>query len=444
MLINMINLPQDYLDNMKDLLQDEFDSYLDSFNNDRLHGLRINTNKISVNDFLKICPFNLKSIPWTDDGFYYDDNDKPTKHPYYYAGLYYIQEPSAMFPAQILPIEENDIVLDACAAPGGKSHKLANKLNGTGLLVSNDISVSRAQVLLKTLETQGISNYYVMAEDIERINGTFDKILVDAPCSGEGMFRKEPGLIKTWIEKGNAYYSNLQKQIIKKAIDLLNDGGQMVYSTCTFSKIENEDVIEYALSICPDLKVLPIKLFDGFTSGLTDKTKNCVRLYPHKINGEGHFVALLQKGNDKKTKQSINKELVLPNNEFFKNITKKYINGSFILRQSKLYFEPNAYIDTNGLRVLRSGLYLGEYKHDKFEPSEALAMSLSKDDYSNILNLSLDDERVIKYLKCETLDVKDKGMNGYVLVCVDNYPLGFGKVDKGILKNKYPANYRYK
>lgn len=442
----MIKLPEDYLRNMKQLLTDEYDLYLDSFNNDRVYGLRINTNKISVKDFLQINPFNLKPIPWTDDGFYFDEKDKPSKHPYYYAGLYYIQEPSAMLPAQVLPIEENDIVLDACAAPGGKSSKLSNKLNKTGLLISNDISVSRAQVLLKTLESQGISNAYVIAEDINDLNlyETFDKILIDAPCSGEGMFRKEPDLIKSWIERGNEYYSDIQKTIIKKALTLLKPGGKMVYSTCTFSKIEDEDVVEYALSICPELKVLPINKCEGFVSGLTEKTKNCVRLYPHKINGEGHFVALLQKGENKTSNKQINNICKLPEDDFFSSINKEFKNGTFVLRQDKLYFEPNIKINIKGLRILRSGLYLGEYKHNKFEPSEALALALRKDEYNNILNFDLKDERVIKYLKCETLDVKDKYVSGYVLVCVDNYPLGFGKVDKGILKNKFPGNYRYR
>lgn len=443
----MINLPEQYLKNMKELLQDEYDSYLESFNNDRVYGLRINTSKISVKDFLEINPFNLSPIPWTDDGFYFDENDKPTKHPYYYAGLYYIQEPSAMLPAQVLPIEENDVVLDACAAPGGKSGKLANKLNNTGLLISNDISVSRAQVLLKTLESQGFENYYVMAEDINnlKMDNCFDKILIDAPCSGEGMFRKQPDLIKSWLEKNNDYYANIQKGIILKALNLLKDGGQLVYSTCTFSPKEDEEVIEYALSICPELKVLPIKQIKGFKQGITESTKNCVRLYPHKIQGEGHFVALLQKGENKVPNKQINTFKDLPNDEFFKMIKKEFKNGSFISRQDKLYFEPNISINTKGLRILRSGLYLGEYKHSKFEPSQALALALTKDDYDNIINFNLDDERVIKYLKCETLDVKDRCLNnGYVLVCVDNFPLGFGKVEKGILKNKYPANYRYK
>lgn len=441
-----MRLPEEYLQNMKELLKDDYNQYLSSFENNRFYGLRVNTNKISIKDFLKINPFKLKPIPWTSDGFYYEEEDKPTKHPYYYAGLYYIQEPSAMLPAEVLPIEENDIVLDACGAPGGKSSKLANKLNGTGLLIANDISISRAQVLLKTLESQGIKNSYVMAQDINDIPSTncFDKILIDAPCSGEGMFRKDPDLIKSWLEKGNEYYSNIQKQIIAKALSLLKDGGQLVYSTCTFSKKEDEDIVEYALSICPDLKVLPIKMHEGFVSGLTENTKNCVRLYPHKINGEGHFVALLQKGAYKQNNHIENTIINKPNIEFFNHINMKFNNGSFINRDNKIYFEPNYNFSSKGLRILRSGLYLGEIKHDKFEPSQALALALNSSEYDNILNLDIDDDRVIKYLKCETLDVKDKYKDGLVLVCVDSFPLGFGKIDKGILKNKYPANYRYK
>lgn len=442
-----MRLPEEYLQNMKELLNDEYDQYLSSFEKDRYYGLRVNTNKISVKDFLKINPFKLKPIPWTSDGFYYEESDKPTKHPYYYAGLYYIQEPSAMLPAEVLPIEENDIVLDACAAPGGKSSKLANKLNNIGLLISNDISVSRAQVLLKTIESQGIKNAYVMAQDINNIQLTnyFDKILLDAPCSGEGMFRKDSDLIKAWQDKGNDYYSNIQKDIIKKALSLLKQGGQLVYSTCTFSKKEDEDIIEYALSLCPDLEVLPIKTYDGFVSGLTQNTKNCVRLYPHKINGEGHFVALLQKGHKVNNNKIVNNSIIdKPNIEFFNHINMEFTNGSFIKRDDKLYFIPNTSFDTKGLRILRSGLFLGETKHDKFEPSEALALALKANEYDNIINLNNDDDRVLKYLKCETLDVKDMHKDGLVLVCVDNYPLGFGKIDKGILKNKYPANYRYK
>ena len=445
--LSMIKLPQEFLDNMKEILQDEFEEYLEIFNRDYTHSFRINTNKISVNDFLKINPFNLKKIPWCDDGFYYDPFDQVSKHPYYYAGLYYIQEASAMLPGQALPISINDVVLDGCSAPAGKSLKLANKLNNTGLIISNDISVSRSQISLKTLETSGIKNSFIMAEDLTTLNNLdncFDKILIDVPCSGEAMFRKDPSLIKSWIDKGPDYYQSIQKQILAKAIKLLKDGGMILYSTCSFSKKENEDVIEYGLSICDSLKVLPIKMYEGFKQGLRENTRNCVRLYPHKINGEGHFVALLQKGDYINTNEVINTTIDKPDNEFFNNINMNFNNGSFINRDNKLYFEPNNNLDLKGLRILRSGLLLGEYKNDKFEPAHSLACALKYDEYKNTLNFSLDDDRVIKYLKCETLDVKDKYVDGLVLVCVDKHPLGFGIVNKGILKNKYPSNYRYK
>lgn len=442
----MLKLPQEYLCNMKQLLQDEYDAYIDSFNNDRVYSLRVNTNKISVKDFLNINPFNLTPIPWTSDGFYYEPTDNVTKHPYYYAGLYYVQEASAMLPAEVLPINENDNVLDACAAPGGKSSKLANKLNGTGLLISNDISVSRAQVLLKTLESQGISNMFVLAEDInnlDRFSNYFDKILIDAPCSGEGMFRKDDALIKNWNIDSNEYYASIQKKIIEKAIDLLKPNGQLVYSTCTFSPLEDEQVIEHALNYNRELQLLPIKMYKGFKNGLTEKTKNCVRLYPHLIKGEGHFVALLQKGNEPNINSRQDNLSYKPNIEFFNNLNYVFKNGEYVNRENKIYYQPKIDINTSGLRILRSGLYLGEYKHDKFEPSHSLAMAIKASEYNKIINFNLDDNRVIKYLKCETLDVKEKHIEGYVLVCVDNFPLGFGLVNKGILKNKLPANYRY-
>ena len=443
----MEKLPEKYQEEMKELLKDEYASYLDSLSSIQVNGLRINTNKISVEDFLKISPFRLERIPWTDDGFYFKEEERPAKHPYYYAGLYYIQEPSAMLPGEVLPVEENDVVLDACAAPGGKSLKLSDKLHDTGLLVSNDISVSRAQILLSNLEKHGVRNSFVMAEDLNklnRFNSSFDKILLDAPCSGQGMFRKQSELIKSYIEKGSDYYAPIQKQLICKAVEMLKDGGSLVYSTCTFSMKENEEVIEYALNRYPELKVLPIRMHSGFVSGLTSRTQNCVRLYPHRIKGEGHFVALLTKGNAKPGNSRTLKTINMPTDDFFRNVDMNFENGAFISRDNKLYFEPDHNLDFKGLRVLRSGLYLGEYRHERFEPSFALAMAIKKDEYRNIIDLDKDDERVLRYLKCETLNVSDFDVSGLSLICVDGYPLGFGSVNKGTLKNRYPANYRYK
>lgn len=443
----MKDLPETYVQNMKGLLKDDLQAYLDSFDEERSYGLRVNTGKISVEEFLKIAPFKLKPIPWCRDGFYYSPDDEPSKHPYYYAGLYYLQEPSAMLPAEVLPIEEGDLVLDACSAPGGKAAKLSNKLNNKGLLICNDISVSRCQVLLKTIETHGIVNSIVIAEDLNdlsRFQGFFDKILLDAPCSGEGMFRKESGLINSWLEKGNDYYSDIQKKLIIKALELLREGGMMVYSTCTFSPKEDEEVVEYALDHFTELKVMPVKMHEGFKPGISERTKNCVRLYPHEIKGEGHFVALLQKGDRKDKEKKALPSGRLPDLDLFRNMTIDVSGKQFTERKEKYYLDPLASVDLSGLRIMRSGLYLGEMRHDRFEPSYALAMALRKDGYENTVTFKPDDVRVLKYLRGETLDVKDHDVQGMVLVCIGNFPLGWGIVNKGILKNRYPAGYRYR
>ena len=443
----MNKLPEDYLSMMKRLLKEEYEDYLASFEEERNFGLRVNTSKISVEDFVKICPFKIEKIPWTQDGFYYKEEDRPAKHPYYFAGLYYLQEASAMLPAQVLPVEEGDLVLDACAAPGGKSSKLANKLNKTGVLVANDISVSRAQVLLKTLENQGVENAYVMAEDIcglQQLHECFDKILIDAPCSGQGMFRKDSDLIRSYEERGSDAYVPLQKKIIEAAIGMLKPGGKMVYSTCTFDPKEDEEIIEYALGLCKELRVLPIERCEGFCEGITPATKDCVRLYPHRIKGEGHFVALLEKQGEKRKAfphiPSVDKKLLdLIPDGFHRSLQ----NGDLVLRKDRLYLLPPYDLPLGNARILRSGLLAGEMKHGRFRPSQALAMSLSLQKYDRILDLPLEDERVLKYLKCETLKIDDASLEGTLLVCVDHFPLGFGEAKNGILKNRYPANYRY-
>lgn len=422
-------LPDSYLNKMQLLLKDEYEDYLNSFKLAPIKSLRVNTNKISIKDFLAKFPYKLEAIPWTSDGFYYE-SDEVTKHPYYYAGLYYIQEASAMLPGEVLPIEEGDIVLDACGAPGGKSLKILNKLNNEGILLSNDISASRASGLLRNIERQGYQNYFVSVSDLKDLEkkypNTFDKILLDAPCSGEGMFRKDPSLIKSWLEKGNDYYSSIQKELIISAINMLKDGGQLLYSTCTFDEKEDEDIIEYALNIFTGLKVLPIKQYDGFKEA---KNNLGVKLFPHRIKGEGHFVCLLQKGNSiKKDYQKI--KVDKPELDFFKLIKKDFYNGEFKIINDNLYFVPP--FDTKGIRILRSGLLLGEIKKNGFKPAQSLAVSLKKDEFKNIINLNHDE--AIRYLKGESLHT-DIINNDYYLICMDDYPLGFGKTNNKQIKN---------
>ena len=304
-----INLPQNYLDAMKELLKEDYEDYLASFEEKRLYGLRINTLKISVEDFLKISPFELEPIPWIENGFYFHEEDKPAKHPYYFAGLYYIQEPSAMTPANVLPVEDGDVVFDMCAAPGGKSTELGAKLDRTGLLITNDISNSRAKALLKNVEVFGIPNLCVLSEDpkkiADRFTGFFDKVLIDAPCSGEGMFRKDNKLIKSWEKNGPEFYSKIQRDIVLSGADMLKPGGKMLYSTCTFSKLEDEETIRHLLRKHPEMHLIPIPSYEGFCPGIIENEEDtamqiekCVRIFPHKMQGEGHFLALLEKDTD--------------------------------------------------------------------------------------------------------------------------------------------------
>ena len=424
-------LPDKYLNAMKSLLKEEYDDYLACFDSPQIHSLRVNTSKISVDRFKEIFPYNLEQVPWCKDGFYFDDLSI-SKHPYYYAGLYYLQEASAMLPAEVLPIEEGDIVLDACAAPGGKSLKLLDKLNNTGLLVSNDISISRANALLRNIERAGFSNYYVIAKDIieleEYFPKYFDKILLDAPCSGEGMFRKDKALIESWKERDSEYFSPIQRRLIQACINMLKDGGKLVYSTCTFDVREDEEIIQYALDNNSNIKLLPIEKYDGFKDA---NDGYGVKLFPHRIKGEGHYVCLLQKdGNSHKCESRV---MAKTDISFINELNKRFYDGIFETINDCIYFlKP---INTKGIRVLRSGLLLGKETKYGFEPSQQLAMNLKIKEYNNVLNLKSSDNLVEKYLKGETIET-NSNLNGMVLVCVDDSPLGFAKAKNGVLKNK--------
>ena len=446
-----MNLPESYLKTMKDMLGDDYDAYLESFNDKRLYGLRVNNLKISTEDFLKISPFKLKPIPWIKNGFYYEEDDKPAKHPYYYAGLYYIQEPSAMTPANVLPVEPGDIVFDMCAAPGGKSTELASKLAGEG----------RTKALLKNVEVSGVANLCVLNEDPARIsdkfNAFFDKVLIDAPCSGEGMFRKDNKLIRAWEQSGPPVYSAIQKSIILHGADMLRPGGMMLYSTCTFSKLEDEESIRHLLDNRPDMHLVDIVPYEGFSKGFVetdedakDNMDKCVRIFPHKMQGEGHFVALLKKDNPDDVmhahyvhtplKQKLPDEL----KDFLKNVSIDIDTDYINIRDSRVYAISKHMIDEKGLRIIRNGLLLGELKKNRFEPSQALAMALKKEQYNNCIDLKLEDDRVIRYLKGETIDVDDyTDSKGWALLCVDGFPLGWGKSNGSQLKNKYLAGWRW-
>lgn len=345
--MSISNLPSVYLDDMKKILGNEYEAFLDSYSRSCRKALRINTLKLKasaagsdetaetdagfIRSFETETGFHLTPVPWTSNGFYYEKEDQPSRHPFYSAGLYYLQEASAMAPAQMLPVSPGDRVLDLCAAPGGKATELGARLRGRGFLAANEISMSRARILMKNLELFGILNACVTntepARLLERYPAFFNRILVDAPCSGEGMFRKDPAVAEAWYPEKVQECARVQREIITCAADMLRPGGMMLYSTCTFAPQENELIILHLLQERPEMELLevPYEPFRKyFSEGLsteqlralgylddsakdvpdTDLSRTC-RLWPHKIEGEGHFCALLRKRESEEMREAL-------------------------------------------------------------------------------------------------------------------------------------------
>ncbi len=458
---------------MEALLGEEFPAFLHSYGDKRLYGLRVNTLKISPEEFQEIAPFHLSPIPWTDNGFYYEEDDRPSRHPFYAAGLYYLQEPSAMAPAQFLPVRPRDRVLDLCAAPGGKATELAARLRGEGLLVANDISASRAKALLKNLELTGVVNSIVTtttpAKLAEKFPAYFDSILVDAPCSGEGMFRKDAAVARAWSSDKVKECANRQKEIVLQAAAMLRPGGSLMYSTCTFSLEEDEQVIAYLLEQCPQMELQKIPMAEGFSAGRPDiagenaeqSLKSCVRIYPHRVAGEGHFLALLHKKDTAAPAKELSSPVRLKAQDHQADMAREdgEILSAFLqdmlrepgkegmhldVRGKQVYAVPDELPLRGGIPFLRSGLYLGELKKNRFEPSQAFAMALKGSDCNAVLNFEAEDERLQSYLRGEPIAVNENTgtKKGWQLVCAETYPLGWGKQSGTTLKNKYHPGWR--
>ncbi len=366
-----------------------------------------------------------------------------------------------MAPGALLPVEPGDRVLDLCAAPGGKSTGLGAGLAGSGFLLSNDVSASRAKALLKNLELFGIGNCVVSSEEPERLlsayGAFFDKILVDAPCSGEGMFRREPSMMESWTERGPGYYAPIQRRLLSCAASMLKPGGMLLYSTCTFAKLEDEEAVSWLLSEFPEMEQVPVTPENGIDQGFDGCS---VRLFPWKLEGEGHFIALLRKKGSRASEEEKESELrekqkageiFLKKQEAFaafRRLVKAPLEerGYYWEREGSLYLLPLKPEELPKLRYLRTGLLLGTVKKNRFEPSQALAMYLKKEEFTNWVDLPSEDIRTIKYLKGETIETdgaEAAGGDGWCLLCTDGWPLGFAKRSGNVLKNKYYPGWRW-
>lgn len=499
-------LPAAFVEEMKELFGklpgvsvSELPAFLESLSEERSYGLRRNPLKVTREAFEEALPFALRSVPWAEEGYFYEKEERPGKSPYHEAGAYYMQEPSAMIAVRLLGAEPGECIADLCAAPGGKSTQIAGKMQGEGLLVCNEYVPARAEILARNMERMGIENCVILTESIERMAERFpvffDRVLIDAPCSGEGMFRKEEQALLQWSPENVLMCAERQRGILESAAGMVKPGGVLVYSTCTFSEAEDEAVIQDFLErhkeFYADEAVLSEELSEaGVCPGGLPGT---VRMWPHKLCGEGHFAAKLCKrggwtdaGEEKEYNERLTEEGRKAGKESaageekkravektgknrtgrnsrkrggicqkegdqekqndFLDFCKQYFSdgylrtleekGEFTWRDKRLYLVPAGAFSLAGLRVERSGLYLGEAKKGRFEPSHTWAMTLKKEDVRQWVEV----EDAAAYLRGETLE--NRGLSGWTLVLFLGLPLGWGKAGGNMVKNHYPKGLR--
>lgn len=454
-------LPQAFLDRMEQMLGGEYPAFLQSYEKERYQALRVNPLKADRDVFEAAAPFTLRPVAWEPNGFYYGKEAAPGKHPYHAAGVYYIQEPSAMAPAAYLDAQPGEKILDLCAAPGGKSTQIAAAMRGEGLLISNEIHPARAKILSENIERMGIRNAMVTNESPQSLakvfEAYFDRIMVDAPCSGEGMFRKNADACDEWSPENVVLCAERQAEILECAASMLRPGGRMVYSTCTFAPEENEGTISQFLAKHPEFEIADVMHYPQMSSGVAAWTSDpqpglerTIRLFPHRVDGEGHYLADLTKagsvsenyegycarGMEKGIPERDAKEYL----DFAKETLRNKPEGNLIRFGEQLYLAPENMPSTKGLKVLRPGLHLGTMKKNRFEPSHALALALRPEDVLHSHDMAGNSQDVRAYLNGQTLQAD--GEKGWYLMTVDGYSIGWGKLAGGMIKNHYPKGLR--
>lgn len=441
------------------MLEDEYPAFQISYSQKSEQALRVNPAK-ARQDFLEKAPFSLSPVPWAKEGYYYTAEDTPGRHPYHEAGVYYIQEPSAMAPAEYINARPGERILDLCAAPGGKSTQIGAKMQGKGILICNEIHPARAKILSENIERMGICNAIVTNETPERLSEVFemyfDKILVDAPCSGEGMFRKSETAREEWSLQNVIQCAARQDDILACAAKMLKPGGRLVYSTCTFAPEENEGSISRFLERFPEYEILPVEKAEGMAGGNPNwyegapgHIEDTIRLFPHKLKGEGHYLAVLKKkGTENDSAFSCREEKCDAKEEykeylkFGKESLKELPEGIYLAFGDQLYLAPKGTPSLKGLKVLRPGLHLGTNKKNRFEPSHALALYLNRNMVCHSMDFASDSREIMAYLDGQAIPTE--GEKGWYLITTDGYSIGWGKLAGGMMKNHYPKGLRKK
>ena len=427
-------LPQEFLTRMERQLGEEYPAFLASLERPRAVALRFNPLKGEQPEL----PFVKEPVPWEPLGYYYDPEARPGLHPYHEAGVYYLQEASAMAPVQLLEPQPGERICDLCAAPGGKSTQIAGRMAGEGFLLCNEYSPKRAKILSRNIERLGVANALVTNETpqklAQRLPGYFDRVLIDAPCSGEGMFRKEEAAVTDWSQETVEMCARRQAEILHYGAALVRPGGRLVYSTCTFAPEEDEGAVKDFLGMHPEftLEAVAAPWFDEVEPGM-------YRMWPHKLLGEGHFAAVLRRSGQKTEAEGASFGENLPKEwlEFAKALGVGLPAGKALLFGQSLYWAPQQMPDIRGLKVLRPGLELGQVLKGRFEPAHALALWLKS--CQNIHDLAPDGKQIAAYMHG---DVVPSDKKGWCLVTVGGFSIGWGKGDGNVLKNHYPKGLR--
>ena len=428
-------LPEAFLKRMEHQLGEEYPDFLAALERPRAVALRFNPLKGEAPHM----DFTGDPVPWEPRGYYYDPNARPGLHPYHEAGVYYLQEASAMAPVSLLEPQPGEWVCDLCAAPGGKTTQIAGRMAGEGFLLCNEINPKRAKILSRNIERMGVGNALVTNEYpgklAERFAGCFDKVLIDAPCSGEGMFRKEEAAVTDWSQETVEMCARRQQEILASGAMLVRPGGRLVYSTCTFALEENEQAVAAFLEKHPDFTMEKAE-----APWFTPVGEGAFRLLPHKLLGEGHFAAVLRRRGDAQREEPTPapaEKLPKEWTDFAKDLEIQLPAGQALTFGQSIYWAPEGMPQLRGLKVERPGLELGVAKKGRFEPAHALALWLRG--CARQQDFAADSPEIAAYMHGDVVSAKEKG---WCLVTVDGYSIGWGKGAENVLKNHYPKGLR--